>query len=660
MKNSDHPAYPIPGVALLAACLTLASPAPVRAADPEATYEQVVSLVHDLILGQESAKLEAAARLGEIRAVYSVPALQEALSDPSAQVRLAAVKALGGIAHKDASETLKSASVGEDHAVALAAVQALGNMHTQASYNALMKLLGKVDHADLKQAVLAGIKKWNKPFTPLPDPVALPDGKDVPPIPEKEPPPEEKPEPEKKPETAETPAPPKQIDIKKVKPGVQPPSETPAVIGTVEVKPLPPKPPSLEPDVETAFTILETVEHDVAGCLEDLELEEETITVKVTVSAGGGVSQVQVLGDIPSPARACTAAIIMELEFPPASASYALEYEFPVQCPEQAPPEPQKPALALLTGPAAPPLMLELSDLTQTSAVSFDTATAKMGAMPGRITTMSIQGGWTYRWIGVGATIPFSGGTAQPDEAEGQSSEHWVMNNVGLWIKHAGSKDLEKLKVRWGASLTFNLPTATSVPFSPFGMSGSFYTAAAALYAGYGAAGEVYPNLEKTLKVAVTPTVGAALDVGPVSFQLQMGFDFVVLDRAMDPDEGVSRDLDDVTLMHLGFGALVRPLAWLQASLELTSTLQLGGKALRTYQFDSELLGRPLAHEMFVTPGLAFLLPVGQQGSGHISLGLRIPVGQIGGANGNSANPLQLEPILLLSTGFRWKATGEK
>jgi hypothetical protein len=619
-----------------------------EAATPEESYDQVVLLIDDLILGEDAAKIAAAQQLAQIRASYSVPALAKALEDPSASVRKAAVEALAGIATKPSAKALAQAANDENQAVALAAINALGDMHFDDSYQALTKLLSKVKDAALKKAVLEGIKKWNKPYTPLPAPIDLPDGKDVPQIPGKKEPP---PGPEKAPEEpGEPPSDPE-------KPAEKPEKKPPAVIGTPEVKPLPLKPALVEPDVDSAFGVLESAGFDVASCIREFEMTPPMVPLKVTVTAGGGVSQILLLRELTAMATECIEDAIVDLEFPPAGAAYALEYEFSAEAFPEKPDKPEPGAQGVATQSPyvpAPPLMLELTDLTQTSSVAFDTSTSKFGSMPGRTTSMSISGGWTGKWIGFGATIPFSGATALPLSASEDRDGSWIMNNLGMWIRHTGLKSLKKMNIRWGFSLSFYLPTGTSVSPSFFDLPGDFTASAGALYAGYYRAADVYPNLEKTFKVGIAPMAGVAVDIGPLSFQLDWGFDFVVLGEAQDPDTMDFSDIKDVSLMNLGFGAALRPLPWLQLSLELTSVFQVGGKVLRTPFYDDELLGVPISHEVFITPGLAIMLPVNDWASGHFTLGLRVPLDQIGGYNGNMDNNMQLEPILLLGTGFRW------
>ena len=65
----------------------------------------------------------------------------------------------------------------EDRALALASVSALGDMHTDASYAALVDLLKwtkKNPDPELESALLEGLRKWNKPFDPLPAPKKTP------------------------------------------------------------------------------------------------------------------------------------------------------------------------------------------------------------------------------------------------------------------------------------------------------------------------------------------------------------------------------------------------------------------------------------------------------------------------------------------------------
>ncbi len=646
--------------ALLVALLFASTNA--QAQSSEETYEKVVALGQDLILGTNQQKLDAAGALGKIRAIYSVPVLEKALSDPSPQVRMTVVVALGGIVHKSAVKALFAASSDADEDVAEAAIIALGDMHTQDAYDALMKLIGKVKSARLKNAVLDGVKKWNKPFVPLPDPVALPDGKTVPALPTPAPVIEPAIEGDATAEPGKPEVPGKDDKVEKVAPPTQ--VSPLAVDGAPGVEPSATPLKGLEPDVEAAFAVLDTVAQGVASCMQSHDLVPPYVPVKVTVSAGGGVSQVAVLRSLEPEMQSCVMGQLLPLEFPPAAKSYALEYEFqadsmteavPGEQPLQGPPSTSTAAFSW----AVPSLMLEMQDLTSTSSVAFETVTAKLGAMPGRVTTMKLSGGWTGKWVGFGAVIPFSGATSLPPDVEGNRQESWVMGNMGLWARHVGKKDMGKLVLRWGFSMSFYLPTGSSIPFSAFEIPPSYQAGAGALMAGYGKSGAVYPNLEKTFKLAIAPCAGVALDLGPVSFQLELGVDAVVLGDAMDPDEERSSDVTDVSLLHMGLGTAVRPLSWLQVSLELVSVFEVGGRALGTHQYDSEVVGSPIGSEVFITPGLTVLVPVSDAGSAHLALGLRVPLGQIGGYNGSPGNTMQLEPILVLASGFRWGSSDQ-
>ncbi|MBW2261223.1 MAG: HEAT repeat domain-containing protein, partial [Deltaproteobacteria bacterium] len=171
--------------AVLAAAFMVKAP-PAEAQTPEQVYEKVVAALEPLLLGEPGEKIAAADALKKLRAVYSMPALAKALEDPSAKVRMAVVQTIGAIVHKSSVKILVGAALDKDVSVGVAAIEALGEMHTDEAYAGLTKLLGTVKAKPLKEAVLEGMRKWNKPFTPLPDPNTLPEGKKTPKLPEPE------------------------------------------------------------------------------------------------------------------------------------------------------------------------------------------------------------------------------------------------------------------------------------------------------------------------------------------------------------------------------------------------------------------------------------------------------------------------------------------
>ncbi len=180
------------GAALLLSAVVAATPA----TGDDTTYEVVVQAGETLVTGSEWEKVGAAGVLGDVPAVYAVPFLEAALGDESLSVRIMAVAALGRIAHASAAKALARAARGEDPLVAIAAIEALGEMHVDASYDALIDLLADVEDPDAKASIVAGLKKWNKPYKPLPEPKLLPKGKKPPVVPKPGSAPGPKPEPE--------------------------------------------------------------------------------------------------------------------------------------------------------------------------------------------------------------------------------------------------------------------------------------------------------------------------------------------------------------------------------------------------------------------------------------------------------------------------------
>jgi hypothetical protein len=161
----------------------------------------------------------------------------------------------------------------------------------------------------------------------------------------------------------------------------------------------------------------------------------------------------------------------------------------------------------------------------------------------------------------------------------------------------------------------------------------------------------MYPDLEDSFQVALRPDLDIGLTIGPLSFQLELGFDFVVLGKARDRgDRTWMRGLRDLVMFHLGLGTYLQPLPWLQLSVELESTVEVAGRSAETWLFDSSFAGERAGSEALLTPGVSVILPMSGSNAAHLTLALRVPLGEIGSA----AGPLQLGPVLVLQTGFRW------
>jgi hypothetical protein len=566
------------GLVLLVA-LALAAPRAAAQTDEE-VYDQVVQAGHLLAFGTEEEKVSAAGALGTLRAAYSVPMLAQALGDPSAPVRRAVVGALGLIAHAGSVQALEEALEDGDVSVAAAAARALGEMHTEEAYAALLASLGSADREEVKKALLDGLRRWNEPFTPLPEPRPLPEGKDPPLLPDSA--------------LEVKPGKPKTID--KLNPyGDQPPATSP--IPSLETKGIdatnPYGPPSGLPAGPSAAAALKskgTIDKD--NPYEGLPpLEEDTWGA-----------------------------------------------EEPEPEPDGEPPRPGLP----------PSLPVELMDLTPASFVSFTAATSSVDDGTGRVTAMQVRGGYSGAHFGAGASIPFSAGASTDP---GGGFEEWAFGNLGMWIRYVGSRDLERLVLRYGGTLALYVPSGDEVEWSDFGTDPDLFTSLASLYACYYEHGLRYPNLEDAFKVSLRPDFDIAVLLGPLSFQLELGFDFLVLGKAPDPaDSSWKRDVKDLVMFHLGLSAAVQPARWVQLSLELTSVVEVSGKSARTLAFDREVLGDPADSEVLLTPGVTLLLPTGQSGTGHLTLALRVPLGEIG----SSAGPYELGPVLVLSSGFRW------
>lgn len=568
--------------------IALLASVPARAQGAEQSYDKVVEASEILAFGTEAEKVEAAAVLAGLRAVYSVPILVEALGDPSAKVRVAACSALGGIKHPSAVNGLKKALGGEDEAVAVAAATALGDMHTDEAYSELVGALGKAK-GGVRTAVLDGLKKWNKPFTPLPDPVLLPEGKQPPLLPGKS-----------------LPVKPKKKMIDKENPygGSKPPAKKPAPKAKSSIDVSNPYGGSSDlPAGESSFLVLKSKkaidkENPYAGLQpEKVELGEP--------DTWGSIEE-----EVRTYAPAVTEKVVPHL--PP------------------------------------PSIPVELMDLTPSSFVTFETLTASLDGGDGRMVGMKIRGGYSGKHFGAGAVIPFAGGTAD-DNAGG--FEEWVFGNLGMWIRFVGSRSFERFTLQYGGVFTMHVPSGDEVSWSHFGRDPDFLPAVTGLYATYYQHGLHYPDLEDSFKVALRPGFSIAFLVGRLAFQIELGFDFLVLGKVSDRVmEDWMRDLEDVVMFHAGLGASARPVDWLQLALELTTVVEVVGTSVRTFRFDGSEIGDPAGSEVFVTPSITALIPAGRVGSGNVTLALRVPLGEVG----SSAGAHQMGPILLLSTGFRW------
>jgi hypothetical protein len=627
----------------------LARPAPAGAQTPEQVYEKVVAALEPLLLGETSEKIAAAQELKKLRAVYSVPALEKALEDPSAKVRMAVVQALGAIVHGSSVKLLVKASSDEDVSVGVTAVKALGEMHSDEAYAGLTKLLGTVKEDQLKEAVLDGMRKWNKPFTPLPAPNTLPGGKKKPKLPQPEveepPPPVVEKKPEKKPgkkpvikvEEIKSPGPKKPlVKVEKIEP-IEPPA-----VKTV--------PAVLAPDVDGARLAMEAAAPDVADCILEWEVTPPAVPVQAIISTGGHMSELYFMRDMAPEATSCMHEVISGIEFPPASQNYSIDHKFTAEAAEVEA-EGESPAVTLpAISVTPPPLTLDLWDLTRAGSVSFQATTASVGQGEGRVYSFKLRGGYLGKYIGGGVIIPFSGAS---DPSTSANQERVVFNNLGLWLRVAGAREVGSVELRFGGAVTINLPTATKVNWDDWGGIDKFYLPAmGALYSDYYNHGRAYPDLQDTFKVSIRPDVDFGVRIGMLSFQLELGLDFIVLGEAYNPDPfwQANMDMDELYLFHLGFGAALQPLSWLQLGMELTSVIELSGVSGQTWGFNRDEVGDPPGSEAFITPTISVLLPAGEAGSGHLTLGLRVPLGEVG----SRAGSIQLDPILIVATGFRF------
>ncbi len=563
--------------ACIAALSVLVLPPAALAQSGEEVHASVIEAGEALAAGTESEKIAAAQALADLRAVYSVPLLEAALADPSVPVRIAVVAALGSIAHEDAVAALERALSDASPQVAAASAHALGGMHTDEAYAALLAALPGAKDDAVKKAVLDGLRRWNEPYTPLPEPRTLPEGK-APPAPPGETEPGEKTIDKDNPYGAAAPGTPAPVLSKDI--DVSNPYG-----GSTDVQ----GGPSLSASLKAGSTI--DKDNPYEGIAVTYEEEQDT---------WGGATR-----------------------------------------PEPPVPEPPPPP------PAPPTLTLSLWDLTPASFVSFEAATASVDDSSGRATVMQIRGGYSGEHLAGGAIIPFAGG-ASVDPSGG--FEEWIFGNLGLWVRYAGSMDLGRATLSLAGALTMHVPSGDNVTWSDFGTDPDYFPSMGALYATYYQHGLMYPDLEDSFKVSLRPDFDIAVAVGPLSFQLELGFDFIVLGKARDRgDPTWMRGLKDLVMFHLGFGARVNPVPWLQLFVELESTVEVTGRSAETWLFDSGFAGERAGSEALITPGVSVLVPVGGN-TAHLTLGLRVPLGEIG----SMAGPMQLGPILVLQTGFRW------
>ena len=549
-------------------------PLPAHAQDLE-IYDQVVLAGEALAHGTEQERIAAANQLAELRAVYSVALLAPGLVDPSKDVRIAVVQALGCIKHPDAVEVLQTALPDAWPSVAAAAAHALGAMHMQEAYDALLAALGPVNDPIVKKAVHDGLRAWNEPHTPLPDPRTLPEGK-APPLPGK-------PEPGEK-------------TIDKTNPYGK---ATPG-----------PPPPELKKDID--------ITNPYGGAPET----QGGPSLSASLKAGSAIDKDNPYDDV---------------------VTYEGEEDTwgEAPAPDEPMEEPEPPTLT------PPPVTLGLWDMTPASFVSFEVATASVDDGAGRAAFMQIRGGYSGDHMGTGLVIPFAGG-ASTDTSKG---EEWVFGNLGVWVRYRGAKDLGRLTLGYSGAFTMHLPSGDNVTWSEFGKDPDYFPSMSALYLNYYHQGLMYPDLEDSFKVALRPDLDLSLAIGLLSFQLELGFDFIVLGKPRDRAVPTwTRKLPDLVMFHLGFSARVQPTPWLQLFVELESTIEVTGRSAETFLFDAAFAGERAGSEALVTPGLSILLPLSPGNIAHMTLGLRVPLGEIG----SMAGPMQLGPILVLQTGFRW------
>jgi hypothetical protein len=320
-----------------------------RQAAAQDVYDKVAEAGRTLVWGDELAKLDAAALLGELRAVYSVGALEQALSDPSTMVRMAAVDALGRIAHAAAVDALVAAAHDDNPLVALAAVSALGDMHIHPAYDALMGLLPAAGDEDLREAVLAALREWNDPHTPLPPPVELAPGREPPDF-------------------------------------TVPPGSGPAAVKGEGIDPCNPYDPTAEIPPGGCEPVAAPEVHDAPAGIDSENPYGPAQISGQPLAPGGDI-------DPHNPYEALTGP-------PPAAVQAALP----------APPAPGPPAQTVETVFVAP-FVPGQWDLFGGSRADISLATASVPEGTARVVALHVSGEWVGRWVGAGGVVPLSGGS---------------------------------------------------------------------------------------------------------------------------------------------------------------------------------------------------------------------------------------------------------
>ena len=655
----------IAGVLILA-CIPRSLPAQVQPVKKnEIIYNKVVGLIGKLASQTEQEKIKAAKKLGKIRAAYSVAALKEALKDPSIQVRLAIVDALGQIATAASAKTLVLAA-GKDSSeeVQVAAVGALSALHMEASYQGCVSLVASKNEKT-KQAALDCVRQWNKPHTTLKKPIALPKGKKEPKLAkpkqaQKEPQPQEKEtgkkkkkkkkEPEKGSFFEESLGPqvkPKSLSIIIDYPGTKGKKLSIKEIKEEESQPeglqikeiideYPMDEPTLPPPAlsekakiefpdEEAFVTLHGSSQDVLHCLADTGKHGRALKVKILITPGGHLGHLYVLTDTSVEEQRCIKTVISQLEFPPFKSSYIVSHEFKSE-------QSRAPSGLLKEEEIYPPpgkkkhdfLTVDLSSLSKQPLLgtSFAVPSGKGGL------AFILTGEYVFKKI-FGLGLELNAGSGISVDYEGQGGvEEALFGNLGIFARLAGEKKFEKIHIRYGGKLSIYLPTASKGSYEydvEVEASLAENRLRAHVYASkidYYRIERYYPNINSSSALFLRPDFGFALGTDRFLLQLELGFDFLLL-----------KDSTNMAMIHIAAGLYFFPIEFLQTSLELTWINPVYGRLYENPESPSTSLRAP-GGEFCITPAVTFFIPL-PRGSAFVGIGARVPTGDINATLGN-------------------------
>ncbi len=661
----------------------------------EIIYNEVVELIGQLTSQSDKEKIKAANKLGKIRAAYSVAALKEALKDPSIQVRLAIVDALGQIATAASAKALaKEARDDASEEVQVAAVEALSALQVEASYQGCVSLVQSSKKEKTKQAALDCIRKWNQSHAALTKPIALPKGKKEPRLAkpkqaQEEPPPQEMETGKKKKKKKKEPekgsffegslgpqVKPKSLTILVDYPGTKGKELSIKEIKEEESQPeglqikeiideYPMDEPTLPPPAfsekekiefpdEEAFVTLHASSQDVLRCLAGSGKHGRALKVKILITPGGHMGRLYVLTDTNVEEQRCIKTVISQLEFPPFKSSYIVSHEFKS---EQYTTDEILPSGLLKEAEIYPQpgkkkhdfLTVDISSLGKQPLLgtSFAVPTSKGGL------AFILTGEYVFRKI-FGLGLELNAGSGISVDYEGQGGvEEALFGNLGIFARLAGEKKFEKIHIRYGGKLSIYLPTASKGSYE-YDVGEQVFMAEnrlrANVYASkidYYRIERYYPNINSSSAFFLRPDFGFALGTDRFLLQLELGFDFLLLTDATYEDEygdGYSTGSTNMVMIHIGAGMYFFPIEFLQASIELTWINPVHGRLYENPESPSTSLRAP-GGELCITPAVTFFIPL-PRGNAFVGIGARVPTGDINSTLGSFT--------WIANAGWRW------